>query len=152
MYKTEAEIARAKLHQELKYNAEILIRKIEDGSLQSEHIDLLERDFPRMLRMEMSYLNKIAQRSIEAGCTSQLKNIIPDTAQDICIGDLVIWRNDYGVLFPSLVVGFALDHVELNRHKEGDDKHCIYLLKDNYWYPIAPSSVIEVVRFLKHTI
>lgn len=57
------------------------------------------------------------------------------------VGDLVLFVNDYGVIWgPRTVIGFALPGDELNGRT-------VYINDDSPWFPRNPQSLTKGIRY-----
>ena len=62
---------------------------------------------------------------------------VMETDNDLAVGDMVAFTNDYGVVFgPKEVLAFG---------KPWNDKICVYIDSDAYWFPKRPDQ-LTIVR------
>lgn len=58
---------------------------------------------------------------------------VMDTEDDLAVGDIVAFTNDYGVVFgPQEVLAFR---------KPWNGDRCVYLDSDAYWFPDRPDQL-----------
>lgn len=77
--------------------------------------------------------------SIKAFGVEKLSDIIPNPAIDFKVGDKVMYRNPYGIMFGPLTI-FAISKCN-ELWKYGN---CIYLDKESYWFPVTPESLTPI--------
>lgn len=142
---TASEIA-----QRLKSLTSLYTSEAKAGRIQPRKVKISHDEIARDLdRTKYHQLDKIAERATKIGYSNSLRDLLPSSELDIKAGDLIAWENINGVKWVSIVVGVALDATDINHYRQGDNPRCIYLYTDSYWMPIAPSSVIEVIRAAK---
>mgnify|MGYP003612866650 CR=1 FL=1 len=62
------------------------------------------------------------------------------------VGDVVIYKNDYGLLFEMVIIGFSADEVMFGKYGK-----FIHLVKDThngdrsnaYWFPHHPKDIVR---------
>ena len=67
----------------------------------------------------------------------RLSDVI-DTNDDLTVGDMVLFTNDYGVTFgPHEILGFCKPDSFLCPHRNPKDEDCgiVFLDSDAYWFP-----------------
>lgn len=63
---------------------------------------------------------------------------VTDTDCDLSVGDMVVFTNDYGVIFgPHEVLAFD---------KPEDWDRCVYFDHDAYWFPARPDQLTPVKK------
>lgn len=79
---------------------------------------------------------------------NRLSEVI-DTDRDLSVGDMVMFTNDYGVVFgPHEIQGFCKPDSPLCPHRYPDDEHCgiVFLNNSSYWFPNSPDQLTLVTE------
>ena len=74
---------------------------------------------------------------------------VMDTENDLSVGDMVAFTNDYGVTFgPHEVLGFCRPDSFLCPHRYPEDEDCGIVFSDNdaYWFPDRPGQLTLVQK------
>lgn len=88
---------------------------------------------PLVLKSHREEINRWLKKGNRA-MKKSLREIFPNSIWDIKAGDTIVFKNGYGILMQTVVVGFEIG--------EGG---CIYLDWDCYWYPIKEDRIIRVL-------
>lgn len=66
----------------------------------------------------------------------RLSDVIPNPKIDFNVGDIVVYRNDFGVSFPDVKILAIGKNNDLWKYG-----NCIHLDNSSYWYPVRPESL-----------
>ena len=105
-----------------------LIRRLEVHFLQ-----ILPSQVKRNWQDKEDFLRWKAEREAEGMEFYNRLSEVMDTEDDLAVGDIVAFTNDYGVVFgPQEVLAFR---------KPWNGDRCVYLDSDAYWFPDRPDQL-----------